>query len=175
MEFSYKINEKEKYSSIQLKGNLIEKGQAVNLIDDVNNLILKDTNRFVLNLSDFKYMNSTGLTVLLNILTLARKAGGEAGIFVKGTGEVSSGYTFTTESEESSEYNYDFLNILIKPFLFLFLSEYTTNSLIHNQIRLLHLHFLCLRRQKLLSMKIRQSQMALLTSLSISISRLRTM
>ena len=78
MEFSYKINEKEKYSTIQLKGNLIEKGQAVNLIDDINNLILKDSNRFVLNLSDFKYMNSTGLTVMLNILTLARKAGGEA-------------------------------------------------------------------------------------------------
>ena len=35
MEFSYKINEKEKYSTIQLKGNLIEKGQAVNLIDDI--------------------------------------------------------------------------------------------------------------------------------------------
>lgn len=78
MEFTYKINEKEKYCSIQLRGNLIEKGQAVNLIDDVHNLVLKDANRFVLNLSDFKYMNSTGLTVLLNILTLARKAGGEA-------------------------------------------------------------------------------------------------
>lgn len=78
MEFSYKINEKPKYCSIHLKGNLMEKGQAVNLIDDINNLVLKDANRFVLNLSDFKYMNSTGLTVLLNILTLARKAGGEA-------------------------------------------------------------------------------------------------
>jgi anti-sigma B factor antagonist len=78
MEFSYKISEKENYCLIQLKGNLIEKGQAVNLIDDVHNLVLKDANRFVLNLNDFKYMNSTGLTVLLNILTLARKAGGEA-------------------------------------------------------------------------------------------------
>ena len=78
MEFSYKINEKDKYCLVQLKGNLIEKGQAVNLIDEIHNLVLKDTNRFVLNLADFKYMNSTGLTVLLNILTIARKAGGEA-------------------------------------------------------------------------------------------------
>lgn len=78
MEFTYKINEREKYCSIRLKGNLIERGQAVNLIDDIHNLLLKDAKQFVLNLSDFKYMNSTGLTVLLNILTLARKAGGEA-------------------------------------------------------------------------------------------------
>lgn len=78
MEFTYKINEKGKYCSIHLRGNLIERGQAVSLIDEVNNLLLKDSNRFVLNLSDFKYMNSTGLTVFLNILTLARKAGGEA-------------------------------------------------------------------------------------------------
>jgi anti-sigma B factor antagonist len=78
MEFTYKITEKPAYCSIHMKGNLIEKGQAVNLLDDVNNLLLKDNNRFVLNFSDFKFMNSTGLTVLLNILTLARKAGGEA-------------------------------------------------------------------------------------------------
>ena len=78
MEFTFKINEKPGYCSVHLKGNLIEKGQAVNLIDEINNLVLKDANKFVLNLSDFRYMNSTGLTVLLNILTLARKAGGEA-------------------------------------------------------------------------------------------------
>jgi anti-sigma B factor antagonist len=78
MEFTYNINERPGYCAVRLQGNLIEKGQAVKLIDDVNDLVLKDANRFVIDLSDFKYMNSTGLTVLLNILTLARKSGGEA-------------------------------------------------------------------------------------------------
>ena len=78
MEFKYKINEKPGYCAVHLTGNLIEKGQAVKLIDDVQHLVLKDSNRFVINLAEFKYMNSTGLTVLLNILTLARKSGGEA-------------------------------------------------------------------------------------------------
>ncbi len=77
MEFNYQINEKPGYCAVKLEGNLIEKGQAVSLIDDVQHLVLKDTTRFVLNLTDFRYMNSTGLTVLLNILTLARKSGGE--------------------------------------------------------------------------------------------------
>ncbi len=78
MDFTYKISEKPGYCSVQLKGNLIEKGQAVKLIDDIQHLIMRDENKFVLNLSGFRYMNSTGLTVLLNILTLARKSGGEA-------------------------------------------------------------------------------------------------
>jgi len=78
MEFTYNINEKPGYCAVRLKGNLIEKGQAVKLIDDVQNLVLRESNKFVIDLSDFQYMNSTGLTVLLNILTLARKSGGEA-------------------------------------------------------------------------------------------------
>lgn len=49
-------------------------------------------------------------------IEVAGKAGGEVGIFVKGSGEISGGYTYTTESEESTEYNHDFLNLLIKEF-----------------------------------------------------------
>lgn len=78
MEFTYKINEKPEFTTVYLNGNLMEKGQALNLLDDIQHLLEKDASRFILNLSGFRYMNSTGLTVLLNILTLARKAGGEA-------------------------------------------------------------------------------------------------
>ena len=78
MEFTYSITEKPGYCAVRMKGNLIEKGQAVKLIDDVQDLVLREANRIVIDLKDFQYMNSTGLTVLLNILTLARKAGGEA-------------------------------------------------------------------------------------------------
>jgi anti-sigma B factor antagonist len=78
MEFSYEIKEKEKYVVISLKGNLMEKTQAASLIDEINNNISRASSNFVIDLSEFKYMNSTGLNVLLNILSLARKSGGEA-------------------------------------------------------------------------------------------------
>ncbi|CAN5614359.1 hypothetical protein BH11BAC2_BH11BAC2_19370 [soil metagenome] len=78
MEFGYNIEEKEKYALVKLTGNLIEKNQANELMDDINQITDKDGSNFVINLSDFKYMNSTGLNVLLGILSKARKSGGEA-------------------------------------------------------------------------------------------------
>jgi anti-sigma B factor antagonist len=78
MDFEYKITDKESYSLISLKGNLIEKNQANELMDDINHISEKDGSNFIINLSDFKYMNSTGLNVLLGILAKARKSGGEA-------------------------------------------------------------------------------------------------
>lgn len=78
MEFEFKITEKDKYALISLKGNLIEKNQANDLMDEINLLSEKDGSNFIINLSDFKYMNSTGLNVLLGILSKARKSGGEA-------------------------------------------------------------------------------------------------
>ena len=78
MEFGYEIKERGNYNVISIKGNLIEKNQANELLDEVNDLLEKESNRFVVNMEEFKYMNSTGLTVLLNILTRARKSGGEA-------------------------------------------------------------------------------------------------
>ncbi len=78
MEFGYKIQDKSKYTLVSLKGNLIEKNQASELMDDISNMTEKDGSNFVINLADFKYMNSTGLNVLLGILSKARKSGGEA-------------------------------------------------------------------------------------------------
>ena len=78
MEFNYHIEEKKDYNLVSISGNLIEKNQASNLIEEINELVEKDSNKFILNMQDFKYMNSTGLTILLNILTKARKSGGEA-------------------------------------------------------------------------------------------------
>mgnify|MGYP000856257693 FL=1 len=78
MEFNYKIKEKDKYALITLSGNLIEKNQANDLMEEINNMADKEATNFVIELSDFKYMNSTGLNVLLGILSKARKSGGEA-------------------------------------------------------------------------------------------------
>jgi anti-sigma B factor antagonist len=78
MEFGYKIKGKDKYTLVELSGNLMEKNQANELIDEINTNIGKNSLNFVIDLGEFKYMNSTGLNVLLNILSVARKSGGEA-------------------------------------------------------------------------------------------------
>lgn len=78
MEFEYLITEKEKYTLVKLKGNLIEKNQANALMEEIEGLAERENSKFVISLDDFKYMNSTGLNVLLGILSKARKSGGEA-------------------------------------------------------------------------------------------------
>ena len=78
MEFGYNIKEKGQYTLVNLSGNLMEKSQATELMNEIDNCIEKDSTNFIIDFSDFKYMNSTGLNVLLNILSIARKSGGEA-------------------------------------------------------------------------------------------------
>lgn len=78
MNFEYDINEKEGINVIAIKGNLIDKNQAEPLMEEIEEQVLEGSNRFVIDMSDFKYMNSTGLNVLVHILTKARKSGGEA-------------------------------------------------------------------------------------------------
>jgi anti-sigma B factor antagonist len=78
MDFGYKIENKAKYALVSLTGNLIEKNQASELMDDIDSLTEVEPINFIINLSEFKYMNSTGLNVLLGILSKARKTGGEA-------------------------------------------------------------------------------------------------
>ncbi len=77
MNFSFTTTEKGKHCIIKLSGNLMEKSQANELLDEISACIIRDIKSFILDFSDFQYMNSSGLTVLLNILTKSRKAGGE--------------------------------------------------------------------------------------------------
>lgn len=51
-----------------------------------------------------------------NEYELGGKVGGEAGIFVKGTAEVTGGFTHKAESESTAEYSADYLNLLVKEF-----------------------------------------------------------
>lgn len=78
MEFTYKIEEKKDYCLMHFSGNLIEKSQALEMLDRLEELLNKEIKKFVIEMSGFKYMNSTGLNTLITILTRARKAGGEA-------------------------------------------------------------------------------------------------
>lgn len=78
MQFSYELKQSGTIHILTLRGELIEKNQADKMIEEVNDQILNNHNRFLLDLGELKYLNSSGLTILIQVLTKARKAGGEA-------------------------------------------------------------------------------------------------
>jgi anti-sigma B factor antagonist len=78
MEFSYRIEESTDRFVIHMSGNLIEKSQAIELLERVEEQVGKSATNVVINMTGFKYMNSTGLNVLIQILTKSRKSGGDA-------------------------------------------------------------------------------------------------
>ncbi|MBI3511367.1 MAG: STAS domain-containing protein [Bacteroidetes bacterium] len=77
MSFTYLLVSKEPYLSYSLYGDLIDRNQAQEFLDNVYALMEEGKNNVAIELSELRYMNSTGLNVLINILTRARKSGGE--------------------------------------------------------------------------------------------------
>lgn len=78
MNFTYQIQQKPDVLIISLKGDLIEKDQTLELMKAIEHHIIENENNFILNLSELRYVNSTGLNILINILTKSRNSGGEA-------------------------------------------------------------------------------------------------
>lgn len=78
MNFEYDLDQKNGINVVAIKGNLIDKNQAETLLEEISDQVLDGANHFVIDMTEFKYMNSTGLNVLVHILTKARKSGGEA-------------------------------------------------------------------------------------------------
>lgn len=80
MIFNYKSSKQGKINTYLFYGELIDRGQATVLLDEIEEVIKKNENKILLNLADLKYLNSSGLNVIINILTKARKAGGDVAI-----------------------------------------------------------------------------------------------
>lgn len=78
MFFTYTSAKQGNIHTFSLKGELIDKNQANKLLEEINEVIINNHNHFVIDLGELKYLNSSGLTILIQILTKARKAGGEA-------------------------------------------------------------------------------------------------
>ncbi|HIA06476.1 MAG TPA: anti-sigma factor antagonist [Flavobacteriales bacterium] len=76
--FEYHIESKEAYTLINLSGILIAPNQSGELIEEFEETIAEGTLNVIVDLSGIETMNSTGLSVLISILTKARNAGGEA-------------------------------------------------------------------------------------------------
>ena len=78
MVLDYNITEKNAIQILVLSGELIDKNQAIDLIKKVDELLALGKNKLVIDLSDLKYMNSSGLNVLIQLLTKTRTSGGDS-------------------------------------------------------------------------------------------------
>ena len=81
MVFDYTISNEGNYAVISMSGNLIEKGQAISLLEKAEELSNQNCSLWVIDLEKLIYMNSSGLNTLIQLLTKARVAGGEAVLF----------------------------------------------------------------------------------------------
>lgn len=78
MVFNFSIQKQLSHATIELSGELIEKGQAAELLEQCTQLTTENCNKWVIDLGGLKYLNSSGLNTLINLLSKARNAGGEA-------------------------------------------------------------------------------------------------
>ncbi|GAB4136994.1 MAG: hypothetical protein Fur0041_11650 [Bacteroidia bacterium] len=77
MSFTYNINQHEPVLVISLYGELLDMNAAAGLINFLNESHEEGKCKFVFDLSELKYMNSSGLNLLISTMTKARKNGGD--------------------------------------------------------------------------------------------------
>ncbi len=75
MEFSFL--KKEDIGIYELKGNLIGETDGIAITESFSDKLEEGLLRFVINLEGLQHINSSGLGVLITLLTKARKVGGE--------------------------------------------------------------------------------------------------
>ncbi|OFY85172.1 MAG: hypothetical protein A3F72_05170 [Bacteroidetes bacterium RIFCSPLOWO2_12_FULL_35_15] len=80
MTFAYTSKKQDNISIFKLQGELIDKNQAMSLLEEINECIANNEFNILLDLADLKYLNSTGLNVIITILTKARKGGGDVAV-----------------------------------------------------------------------------------------------
>lgn len=62
---------------LRLSGDLIGENSGTNLLDAVNNAIQQNALTCIVDISQLRYINSSGIGVLITILTKFRNKGGE--------------------------------------------------------------------------------------------------
>ena len=81
MILTFKITEENNIQLLKLSGELIDRNQATELMVAVDELLELGKSKLMIDLFDLKYMNSSGLNVLIQLLTKTRTRGGESVIF----------------------------------------------------------------------------------------------
>ena len=74
---NFKVSERYNCVVIEFKGNVMGGPDAVNLNEKLHELIESDKTNVVADLGKVKFMNSSGLGMLIGGLTTMRKAGGD--------------------------------------------------------------------------------------------------
>ncbi len=74
---SFNVSERYNCVVIGFKGNVMGGPDAVNLNEQLHELIEQGKKNVVVDLSKVKFMNSSGLGMLIGALTTMRKAGGD--------------------------------------------------------------------------------------------------
>jgi anti-sigma B factor antagonist len=77
MDLSYSITKDSQIIHVALTGNLMNKQQVQGLLDELDFYYNEGLKKLIIDLSEMKYMNSTGLSILINIFTQTRNRGGE--------------------------------------------------------------------------------------------------
>lgn|SRR5690606_12244657 len=81
MIFDFSVSKDGNHAVISLSGNLIEKSQAIGLLEKIDELAKENCNKWAIDLEKLTYMNSSGLNTLIQVLTKARVGGGETVLF----------------------------------------------------------------------------------------------
>ncbi len=79
MPFHYNISLKSDFILLELKGELLDAFTAKEMIEKIDEIITiqKEVKSIIIDLHQLTYINSTGLGVLIKVLTKARNNGGE--------------------------------------------------------------------------------------------------
>jgi anti-sigma B factor antagonist len=77
MAFTFEIEKEAAFPVLCLQGNLLERNEAQELLEETNEVIANETNKIIIDLEELDYINSSGLNVILNIFTRVRNANGE--------------------------------------------------------------------------------------------------
>lgn len=81
MVFEFTVQQQGNKAIISMGGNLVDKSQANELLEKSAELVQSGCFKWAINLENLIYMNSSGLNTLIQLLTKARVAGGEAVLY----------------------------------------------------------------------------------------------
>ena len=80
MIFQYKSEKQDNVYVFHLFGELIDREQPKPMLEEIERVIAGGNNLILLDMKSLKYINSSGLNVLIHVLTKSRKAGGDVAI-----------------------------------------------------------------------------------------------
>lgn len=94
MAFTFQIDKSGPVTTLSMAGKLVDKVEAVEVSVEIEEELNEGTSRFVIDLSELEYMNSTGLNILINMMNRTRNEGGEA-VIIGATPRIKSLFAVT--------------------------------------------------------------------------------